>query len=59
VLSAVLLGSALALLSVPMPVLVCASAVAAAGTYVLGRPPTRDRERRDPERETTQPVMTS
>jgi len=59
VLSAVLLGSALALLSVPMPVLICASAVAAAGTYVLGRPPTRDRERRDLERETTQPVMTS
>ena len=38
VLSGVLLGSALALLSVPMPALVAASAAAVVGTYALGRP---------------------
>jgi len=38
VLAGVLLGSALALLAVPVAVLLAASAAAVAGTYVLGRP---------------------
>ena len=38
VLSGVLLASALALLSLPMPALVAASAAAVLGTYALGRP---------------------